>query len=71
MTKRMQPLEASAELDMIAFRESLGYSPETCCACRWVAWGEECGHPESDGITSPHTHCPKHGAEPAAGEREP
>lgn len=36
------------------------YHPESCCACRWVVWGEDCGHPESDGIESPHDHCERH-----------
>lgn len=36
------------------------YYPETCCACRWVAWGEDCGHGPSDGIDSPHDHCEMH-----------
>lgn len=33
----------------------------SCCACRWIETGEDCGHGGSDGITSPHTHCAKHG----------
>lgn len=40
------------------------YHPEVCCMCRWVAWNEDCGHPESDGIESPHDHCDMHGGTP-------
>jgi hypothetical protein len=40
--------------------EAPAYSPDTCCACRWVVVGEDCGHPESDGIESPHDHCEMH-----------
>lgn len=34
-----------------------------CCACRWIKGYGDCGHGESDGLTSPHIHCRDHAGE--------
>jgi len=57
---RRPVLFIASTVDVIADALDQLLGDDDCCACRWFRYGEDCGHPASDGITSPHTHCSIH-----------